>query len=90
MANAVQAFVERKRMQFAVLKALGATGSRVFQIALVEVLTAAVFAILLGLAVGALIPWAAAGALREVAERATVHFAERFDAEIRWAQTTVS
>lgn len=68
VANAVQAFVERKRMQFAVLKALGATGSRVFAIALAQVMAAAAFAILLGLAVGALIPWASAGALRAIAE----------------------
>ncbi|QGM98867.1 ABC transporter permease [Methylocystis parvus] len=68
VANAVHGFVERKRMQFAVLKALGATGSRVFAIALTQVMAAAAFAILLGLAVGALIPWAAAGALREAAE----------------------
>ena len=68
VANAVQGFVERKRMQFAVLKALGATGSRVFVIALAQVMIAAAFAIILGLAVGALIPWAAAEALRSVAE----------------------
>ncbi|WP_442753775.1 ABC transporter permease [Methylocystis sp. JAN1] len=68
VANAVQGFVERKRAQFAVLKALGATGSRVFAIALAQVMAAASFAILLGLAVGALIPWAAAGVLREAAE----------------------
>lgn len=68
VANAVQGFVERKRMQFAVLKALGATGSRVFAIALAQVLAAAVFAISLGLAVGAVIPWAAAETLREVAD----------------------
>lgn len=68
VANAVQAFVERKRMQFAVLKALGATGSRVFAIALTQVMAAAAFAILLGLAVGALIPWAAAEALRQAAD----------------------
>jgi putative ABC transport system permease protein len=68
VANAVQGFVERKRTQFAVLKALGATGSRVFAIALAQVVAAAAFAILLGLAFGALIPWGAAGVLREVAE----------------------
>lgn len=68
VANAVQGFVERKRMQFAILKALGATGSGVFAIALMQVLAAATLAIVLGLAVGALIPWAAAGVLRDVAE----------------------
>ncbi|WP_363348578.1 FtsX-like permease family protein [Methylocystis echinoides] len=68
VANAVQGFVERKRMQFAILKALGATGSRVFAIALAQVMAAAAFAILLGLAVGALIPWAASEALRQAAD----------------------
>jgi len=68
VANAVQGFVERKRTQFAVLKALGATGSRVFAIALAQVMAAASLAIMFGLALGALIPLAAAGALRELAE----------------------
>ena len=68
VANAVQGFVERKRAQFAVLKALGATGSRVFAIALAQVMAAAAFAIALGLAVGAVIPWAAGETLRTLAE----------------------
>jgi putative ABC transport system permease protein len=68
VANAVQGFVERKRAQFAILKALGAEGSRVFKIALAQVLAAASFAILIGLAIGALIPWAGARALRELAD----------------------
>lgn len=68
VANAVQGFVERKRLQFAVLKAMGATGSRVFTIALAQVMAAAFAAILLGLAIGALIPWAAAEALRQAAD----------------------
>ena len=68
VANAVQGFVERKRAQFAILKALGAEGSRVFRIALAEVLAAASFAILLGLVVGAAIPWGAAQALRDLAD----------------------
>lgn len=68
VANAVHGFVERKRTQFAVLKALGATGSRVFAIALAQVMAAAAFAIALGLAVGAVIPLAAAETLKQVAE----------------------
>ncbi|MBM3578368.1 MAG: FtsX-like permease family protein [Alphaproteobacteria bacterium] len=68
VANAVQGFVERKRAQFAILKALGAEGSRVFRIALAQVLAAASFAILLGLIAGAAIPWAAAEALRDLAD----------------------
>ena len=68
VANAVQGFVDRKRAQFAILKALGAEGTRVFGIALAEVLAATSFAILLGLIVGAAIPWAAAEALRDIAD----------------------
>ncbi len=68
VANAVQGFVERKRAQFAILKALGAEGSRVFRIALAEVLAAASLAILLGLVAGAAIPWGAAQALRDLAD----------------------
>lgn len=68
VANAVHGFVERKRAQFAILKALGASGSRVFAIALAQVMAAAAFAILLGLAVGAVIPWAAGETLKRVAE----------------------
>lgn len=68
VANAVQGFVDRKRRQFAILKALGASGRRVFAIALAQILFAAVVAIILGLAVGALIPWAAAASLREAAQ----------------------
>ncbi|MGD9544778.1 MAG: ABC transporter permease [Methylocystis sp.] len=68
VANAVQGFVERKRAQFAILKALGAEGSRVFRIALAQVLAAAALAILLGLVVGAAIPWAGAEALRDLAD----------------------
>jgi putative ABC transport system permease protein len=68
VANAVQGFVDRKRGQFAVLKALGGSGARVFAIALTQVLAAALVAILLGLALGALIPGAAAGALRQIAQ----------------------
>ncbi|MGD9541193.1 ABC transporter permease [Methylocystis sp.] len=68
VANAVQGFVERKRAQFAILKALGAEGSRVFGIALAQILAAACFAILIGLTIGALIPWAGAQALRDLAD----------------------
>jgi putative ABC transport system permease protein len=68
VANAVHGFVERKRAQFAVLKALGATGSRVFAIALTQIMAATSFAIAIGLLAGALIPVAAAETLKRVAE----------------------
>ena len=68
VANAVQGFIDRKRRQFAILKSLGASGRRVFGIALAQILFASGVAIALGLAVGALIPWVAAASLREAAQ----------------------
>ncbi len=68
VANAVQGLIERKRAAFAVLKALGAPASRVFAIALTQVLLMATLAIGLGLAVGAAIPFLGARALREAIE----------------------
>jgi putative ABC transport system permease protein len=68
VANAVQGFVERKRAHFAILKALGAPGSRVFAMALAQVLLAAALAIVLGLLLGAIIPFTAARALKELAD----------------------
>lgn len=68
VANAVHGFVERKRTHFAILKALGAPGSRVFAIALAQTLAAAALAILLGVALGAFIPFAAAESLKRLAD----------------------
>jgi len=68
VANAVQGLVERKRAAFAILKALGASASRVFAIALWQVLTMAALAIAIGLAFGAAIPFLAGEALRRLLE----------------------
>ncbi len=68
VANAVQGLVERKRAAFAILKALGAPASRVFAIALVQVMTMATLAIALGLLLGAAIPFLAGAALRQALE----------------------
>jgi putative ABC transport system permease protein len=68
VANAVQGLIERKRAAFAILKALGAPASRVFSIALTEVMFMATLAILGGLAIGAAIPFAGAEALRRAVE----------------------
>jgi putative ABC transport system permease protein len=68
VANAVRGLVERKHAQFAILKALGAPGSRVFAIALTQTLIAAAVAIVIGLALGMAIPFAAAESLRRLAE----------------------
>jgi len=68
VANAVQGLIERKRASFAILQALGAPASRVFAIALVEVLLMTALAIVIGLALGATIPYFAAEALRRAIE----------------------
>ncbi|ATQ66803.1 MULTISPECIES: ABC transporter permease [Methylosinus] len=57
VANAVDGFVARKRDSFAILKALGAPASRVFAIALTEVLLVAALAIAGGLALGSAFPF---------------------------------
>jgi len=57
VANAVSAYVERRRTTMATLKSLGATGGHVFAIALIEILALAVLGIALGLAGGAALPY---------------------------------
>ena len=68
VANAVQGLIDRKRAAFAILKALGAPASRVFSIALTQVLLMATLAIFLGLLLGAAIPYVAGEALRRAIE----------------------
>lgn len=63
VANAVAAFVERKRATIAILKAVGASGRTVFLIHLTEVAAIALVGIAIGLAIGAAIPFAAVAAL---------------------------
>ncbi|MGO9682739.1 MAG: ABC transporter permease [Beijerinckiaceae bacterium] len=60
IANAVQAFVERKKAAIATMKALGATGTFVTALMLVEVLLAAAIGIAAGLIAGAALPFIAA------------------------------
>jgi putative ABC transport system permease protein len=57
VANAVKTYLERKRDVIATLKALGATGSRVFSIYLTQVLVLAALGILIGLLIGAALPF---------------------------------
>lgn len=66
VANAVSAFVERKRDTIATLKSVGASGGTVFLIHLVEVAALGAVGIAIGLAVGAAIPFAAVAALANV------------------------
>ncbi|HMO31152.1 FtsX-like permease family protein [Enterovirga sp.] len=62
VANAVSAFVDRKRVSIGIMKSLGATGRRVVSIYLAQVLMIAMLGIALGLALGAAIPFVVAGA----------------------------
>lgn len=68
VANAVHGLIDRKRAGFAILKAVGASSTRVFAIALAQVLLVAAIAIALGLAIGAALPFAAAASLSQLAE----------------------
>ncbi|MGA7489923.1 MAG: FtsX-like permease family protein, partial [Xanthobacteraceae bacterium] len=57
VANAVKGHLDRRRESIATLKALGATGGRVFAIYLTQVLLLAGLAALPGLAIGAALPF---------------------------------
>jgi len=63
VANAVRGFVDGKRDTIATLKSLGAPGSRVVGIYLVQVMLIAGIGVAAGLALGAALPFAIAGAL---------------------------
>ena len=58
VANAAQGFVERKRATLAILKAIGATGSGVVALALIEFAIVALIGALAGAALGSAIPFA--------------------------------
>ena len=62
VANAAQGFVERKRATLAILKAIGATGSGVVGLALVEFAIVALIGAFIGAVVGSAIPFAVAWA----------------------------
>jgi len=56
--QAVEAFLERRRDTIATLKAMGATGGQIFLIHLVQIMAVAALALMLGLAIGAVLPFA--------------------------------
>ena len=66
VANAVKHYLDRRRDTIATLKSLGATGSRVFAIYLVEVMLLATIGTVIGLLVGAMLPFAIAYAFGNV------------------------
>ncbi len=66
VANAVRRFVEAKKLDFATMKAIGATGGRVVAIHLTEVMLVAAFGTAIGLALGAAAPFALDYALQDI------------------------
>jgi putative ABC transport system permease protein len=66
VANAVKSHLDRKRDVIATMKTLGATGSRVFAIYLSQVLVLAAAGSVIGLAVGAALPFAIAAAFGKI------------------------
>lgn len=66
VANAVRAYLDGKRGVIATFKSLGASGGFVFTVYLVQILMIAGLGIVLGLVLGALMPFAASTALYQV------------------------
>ncbi|NGN41958.1 ABC transporter permease [Mesorhizobium sp. CGMCC 1.15528] len=66
VANAVRAYLDGKRGVIATFKSLGASGGFVFTVYLVQILIIAGIGIVIGLVVGALMPFAASAALSSV------------------------
>ncbi|MFK0692167.1 ABC transporter permease [Mesorhizobium sp. IMUNJ 23033] len=66
VANAVRAYLDGKRGVIATFKSLGASGGFVFAVYLVQILLIAGLGIVLGLILGALMPFAASAALQSV------------------------
>ena len=61
VANAAQGFVERKRQTLAILKSIGASGGSIFALAMMEFMAVSALGILVGLIVGAALPFAVNG-----------------------------
>ncbi len=55
--QAVDAFLQRRRSTIATLKAMGASGGQIFLIYLVQIMAVAALALVLGLALGAVLPF---------------------------------
>ncbi len=79
VANAVKSHLDRKRDVIATLKSLGASGGRVFSIYLLQVLVLSLIGALIGLAVGASLPFvisASFGAIIPLPIAPALHFGE--------------
>ena len=60
VANATARFIERRREPFAIMKALGASGTQTFVLALLEVMVMGLIGTVIGLGLGMAMPWALA------------------------------
>ncbi len=67
VANAVAAFIERRRMTIAAFKALGATERIIFRAFFIEIALLAGLGILIGFAIAIAVPWLAASLLAGIA-----------------------
>ena len=79
VANAVKSHLDRKRDVIATLKSLGASGGRVFSIYLLQVLALSLIGALIGLALGAALPFvisASFGAIIPLPIAPALHFGE--------------
>ena len=79
VANAVKSHLDRKRDVIATLKALGASGGKVFSIYLIQVLALSLAGALIGLALGAALPFAinaSFGAIIPLPIAPALHFGE--------------
>ncbi|MEO5323201.1 ABC transporter permease [Mesorhizobium sp. CC13] len=66
VANAVRAYLDGKRGVIATFKSLGASGGFVLAVYLIQIMLIAGFGIVIGLALGAMMPFAASAALQSV------------------------
>ena len=66
VANAIRGFVERKRPSIATMKSLGATGTYVFGLMLLEVMLIASLGVAIGLVVGIAMPFVVAAAFAAI------------------------
>src|SRR5690606_14865982 len=66
VANAVRSYLESKRAVIATFKSLGASGTFVVVIYLLQILMIAAIGIVAGLALGAMMPFAATAALQQL------------------------
>lgn len=66
IGNAVKAYLDGRSTTIAILKCLGASGRLIFQIYFAQTLAIALLGIAIGLALGALVPFALSGTLAQV------------------------